>query len=108
MRVEKKEDQVALTIIGQLQGAAWQACEHLADDPDQLENPSAFDSLMEILDKRFRRQKITELPDVFEDYFFRGQRKPRETLFDYIQRARLLTRKVSEFKIDLPEEVQGW
>ena len=108
MRLDKKEDQVALMILGQLTGVSWQACEHLAEQPDLLETTDAFDKLMALLDKRFKKQPITELPDAFEDYFYKGQRKPRETLFDYIQRARLLSRKISEFKIVIPPQVQGW
>jgi len=29
-------------------------------------------------------------------------------LFEYIQRIRLATKKIGEFKITLPEPVQGW
>ena len=48
------------------------------------------------------------MTDVFEEYFFKSGREPRETLFDYIQRIRLATRKVKAHKIELPDQVQGW
>ena len=108
MRLEGKQKQAAILLLGQLSGMAWDVCEHLAENPDSLEADDAFDKLIGLLDARFRHDKQTELPDAFEDYFFRSSRRPRETLFDYIARIRLSTKKVAEHRITLPDEVQGW
>ena len=66
MKLEGKEKQVTLAILGQLTGIAWTACETLADEPDKLETEEAYKALIDILDKRFGQDKATELPDVFE------------------------------------------
>lgn len=108
MRLEGKEKQVGLSILGQLTGLSWTSCEVLADDPSQLESSDALKKILSILDGRFQYDKSTELPDTFEEYFYRGNRKPRETLFDFIQRTRQATAKVAEHNVKLPEEVQGW
>ena len=108
MKLEKKGDQIALALMGNLTGLAWSACEELADKPDELEGERAFDKLIALLDKRFLHEKATELPDAFEEYFFKSNRKPKETLFDFIQRIRLSTRKIKEHGIELPDQVQGW
>ena len=42
---------MALSIIGQLTGAAKEICEGLIDKPDELEKDKAFDELMALLDK---------------------------------------------------------
>ena len=106
--MENKEKQVALSILGHLTGTAWTVCEALADTPDQLEQAGAFDKLMALLDSRFEHDTMTKMPDAFEEYFYRAQRKPKEQLFEYITRQTVLTRKVAEYKIKLPDEVQGW
>ena len=55
MKLEGKEKQVALSIISQLTGAAWETCEGLTDKPDDLEKDKADDELMALLDKRLSR-----------------------------------------------------
>jgi len=63
---------------------------------------------MEMLDKRFKHDKSTELPEAFEEYFYKANRRNKETLFDYIGRIRLSTKKILEHKVDLPDKVRGW
>jgi len=108
MKMLKRENEVALSILGHLTGTAWTQCESLVDTPDELEKPESFKKLIELLDARFEHDKLTQMPDAFEDYFYKAQRKPKEPLFEYIARQTQLTRKVAEFKVVLPEEVQGW
>ena len=108
MKLEGNEKVVALSILGQLNGIAWDCCESLADKPDAMDQPDSLARILEILDARFKVHKATELPEVFEEYFYKGNRRAKETLFEYIQRIRLSTRKVKEFDIELPDPVQGW
>ena len=100
MKIEQREKQVALAILGQLTGLAWQACEELADKPEELDQDGAFEKLMRLLEARFAQEKLVELPDAFEDYFYKGNRRHKETLFDYIQRARAATKKIKYFKLN--------
>ena len=108
MKLEGKPKQSALLLLGSLTGIAWDTCESLSDDPKALEEEKAFDVLMDMLDKRFKHDKSTELPEAFEEYFYKANRKNKETLFDYIGRTRLSTKKIHEHKIDLPDKVRGW
>ena len=108
MKLEGKIKQVGLAVLGQLTGIAWTACEQLADDPEALETDTALDEILVILDRRFQYEKITDLPEAFEEYFYKGNRKPRETMFEYINRVRLSTDKVAKYKVVLPDEIQGW
>ena len=73
MRLEGRDKvkQTALLLLGQLTGIAWETCESLADDPAALEAEEAFDKLIALLDSRFRHDRSTELPDAFEEYFYR-------------------------------------
>ena len=61
-----------------------------------------------LLDARFKCDKATELPEVFEEYLFKSNRRPREFMSEYIQQIRLSTRKVQQFRIDLPDEIRRW
>ncbi len=70
-------------LLGQLTELAWEACDVLAGDTDKLAKTDAFDKLIVILDSQFQHDMSTELPDVFEDYFYRSSRTSKETLFDY-------------------------
>ena len=81
MKLEKKGDQVALALLGNLTGLAWSACEELADSPDALEKEGAFEKLISLLDQRFMHEKATELPDAFEEYFSSpiGSRRKRSS-----------------------------
>ena len=87
MKLDGKGKLVALNLLSKLTGTAWDACEQLIDEPSSLEDEkTAFGKLMACLDKRFERSKFTKLPEVFEEYFYRGNRKPREPLNEFIQR----------------------
>jgi hypothetical protein len=108
MKLEGKIKQVGLAILGHLTRIAWTACERLADNPDGLEDETALDEILLILDARFQYEKITDLPDTFEEYFYKGNRKPRETMFEYINRIRLSTDKMAKYKVVLPDDIQGW
>ena len=108
MKLDGKVKQVGLAILGTLTGLSWTACESLADAPDKLEDEDALDKILAILDKRFKYEKVTELPEVFEDYFYKGNRRPKETMFEYIQHIRQSTARISEYNVVLPDEIQGW
>ena len=56
MKLDGKEKQVTLSIIGQLTGAAWETCESMIDKPDELEKEKAYDDLMKLLDSRFSQE----------------------------------------------------
>ena len=78
MRLEGKEDQVGLSVLGSLTGVSWDACEHYADDIEALSQKDAIDKILQVLDARFLQEKDLELPDAFEEYFFKGNRNPRK------------------------------
>ena len=109
MKLDQKGKLVALNLLGKLTGQAWDACEELVDKLSSLEDEkTAFDTLMAALDKRFELSKFTKLPEAFEEYFYKGNRKPKEPLNEFIQRQTRLARKIKDYNVELPELVQGW
>jgi hypothetical protein len=95
-------------LLGQLTRLAWAACDSLAEDTDKKDEADAFDKLILILDSRFKRDKSTELLDACEHYFYKSNRKAKETVFEHIVRIRLSTKKILEHEVDLPDQVRGW
>jgi len=98
-----------------LTGAAWDVVEHIdvlsytpTKDKDFEGEAGLVAKIFKELDAAFRYDKRTELPNAFEDFFFKGGRRPREPLLEYFARVRKITRNVKEHGIEMPDEVQGW
>ena len=62
MKIEQREKQVTLAILGQLTGLAWQACEELADKPEELKRDGAYEKLMKLLEARFAQKNLWSFP----------------------------------------------
>ena len=107
-KLEGKEKLVAVMLISNLTGRAWDACSELLEDSNKLESDTAFDILIALLDARFKFDERTELPTAFENYFYKGGRRGKENFFDFIARTRELEREVTRHKIVLPDTVRGW
>ena len=48
-----------------------------------MEKEESFEKIFERLDKRFRYDPLTELPDDFEAYFIKLQRRSNQTLQEW-------------------------
>ena len=108
MVLEKRGNVAALTLMGALTGAAWEAVESIDESKLETEDGSGVDVILGLLDIAFKYDDRTELPHAFENYFFKSGRYPREALIDYVQRFRQARNRVEEFKITMPPEVHGW
>ena len=108
MKLEGKQEQAAIMLLGSLTSAAWQAAEPLMDNEAELESKEGVEKLLTLLDKRFKYDARTEMPTAFENYFHRSARTGRETLFEYINRVGELERRVKERNVELPDHIPGW
>ena len=63
-------------------GNAWDLVEDVT--MDQMAGDDAYETSFTRLDRGFKSDPLTELPDDFEQYFVRVQRKPKQTLQDYM------------------------
>ena len=52
--------------------------------------------------------KGVELGSIFDTFFFKVQRKPNQSLLDYVTDFHQALRDVQRLKVDLPEEITGW
>ena len=86
MKNEDKESSACLNLISGLTGKAWSAVEPMLADMSKLEGKEAWKALLLALDTAFKHDARTEMPDRFEDFFYRHARRPKETLMDYITR----------------------
>ena len=108
MVLEKRGNVAALTLMGSLSGAAWEAVETIDESKLEMDDGGGVDVILGLLDIAFKYDSRTELPHAFENYFFKSGRYPRETLIDYVQRFRQARTRIEEFKIMLPPELHGW
>ena len=81
-------------LLGQFTGLVWEACDSLAQDTDKLEEADAFDKLIFIRDSQMKHDKPAKSPHAFEGYFYKTNRKSKETLFAYSTRIRLFTKRI--------------
>ena len=109
MTMTKRGHEAILNLIGSLTGVAWKVAE--AYDLEDLEKKPAdqhFDKLLKLLDAAFEYDSRVQLPADFDRYFVSLQRKPGQTLLQYVTEHDECLRRLSDHKIDLPKAVQGW
>ena len=111
----KTDQEIGLSFMSGLTGAAWDVVEHIdvlaytpTKDKDFEGSLGLVARIWKELDTAFRYDKRTELPNAFEEFFFKGGRRARESLLEYFTRVQRITRSVKEHGIELPDEVQGW
>jgi hypothetical protein len=108
LKLDNKESHAAISLLSGLSGQAWLCVEPLLNDMSSLESPTAWKTLLEKLDTRFKYDVRTEMPDAFEEFFYKHNRRHKETLFEYINRSRQLESRLREHEIKLPSSVHGW
>ena len=109
MTMTKRGHEAILNLIGSLTGVAWKVAE--AYDLEDLEKKPAdqhFDKLLKLLDAAFEYDSRVQLPADFDRYFVSLQRKPGQTLLQYVTEHDECLRRLSDHKIDLRKAVQGW
>ena len=107
MSLGGREAETVFNIVTLLQGKAWDLVEDFS--MEQLVASNAFDAIFARLDSGFRYDPLTELPDDFEQYFVKLQRKPGQTLQDYVTEFTKAERRLKiSHEVDLPEKVKAW
>ena len=109
MNMTKRGHEAILNLVGSLTGVAWKVAE--AYDLEDLEKKPAedhFNRLLKLLDAAFEYDSRVQLPADFDRYFVTLQRRPGQTLLQYVTEHDECLRRLSDHKIDLPKAVQGW
>ena len=107
MELGKRQAETVYNLVTMMTGKAWDLVEDLT--PEQLAAADGFDLVFARLDKGFRYDPLTELPDDFEQYFVKLQRKNQQTLQDYMTEYSRAERKLkATHSIELPEKVRAW
>ena len=107
MEMGSRESETVFNIVTLLTGKAWDLVEDFS--VEQLAATNAFEAVFARLDSGFRYDPLTELPDDFELFFIRLQRKSGQTLQDYMTDFMKAERRLkNSHKVDLPEKVKAW
>ncbi|CAK9088325.1 Copia protein [Durusdinium trenchii] len=104
MELGSRGSEVVFNIVTVLTGKAWDLVEDLS--LDQLSSEGAMDEVLARLDRGFKYDPLTELPDDFEQYFNRLQRKTGQTLQDYVNEYTRTERRLEITQ--LPEKIKAW
>ena len=106
MKMQKRQAEAVLNIIGSLQGTAWKLVENF--DLSKVDKDDSFDNILKILDSAFKYDNRVMLPQDFDGYFSHLSRKPGETLLSFVTEHDEKLRKIEEHGIKIPSEIQGW
>lgn len=109
MNMSKRGHEAILNLIGSLTGTAWKVAENYdLEDLEKKKPEEHFDKLLKLLDTAFEYDSRVQLPADFDRYFVSLQRRPGQTLLQYVTEHDECLRRLSDHKIDLPRAVQGW
>ena len=88
----------------------WRAWDLVEDIPiDVLQGDEGFKRVFERLDRGFKFDALTELPEDFETFFVKLQRRSGQTLQEYSADFARAERQLRiTHKVDLPEKVKAW
>ena len=98
---------MVLNLVTLMAGRAWD----LVDDMEMadLQKEDALDKVFAHLDSAFKPDLMTELPDDFEAFFVKLQRKAGQTLQEYqTEFGRVERRLRASHQVELPEKVKAW
>ncbi len=109
MNMTKRGHEAILNLVGSLTGIAWKVAESYdLEDLEKKKPEEHFDKLIKLLDSAFEYDNRVQLPADFDRYFVGLQRRPGQTLLQYVTEHDECLRRLSDHKIDLPRAVQGW
>lgn len=76
---------------------------------EQLSATNAYEAVFARLDTGFKYDPLTELPDDFEQFFVKLQRRQGQTLQDYMTDFTKSERRLKiSHSVELPEKVKAW
>lgn len=106
MVIQKRATEIGITVLSTLTGASWRQCEDL--EVKDLEKEDGLKKILARLDTQWQYDEKIEMPEAFENYFYRTAREPGQTLLEYVTNASQNLRELRKYKIELPDEVVGW
>ena len=107
MQMGNRQSETVFNIVTLLQGKAWDLVEDFS--VEQLAAENAFEAVFARLDSGFTYDPLTELPDDFELFFIKLQRKGGQTLQDYMTDFTKAERRLkNSHQVELPEKVKAW
>ena len=107
MELGNRSGEVIYNLVTMMQGKSWDLVEDMS--LEQLSAPDAFEKLFQRLDAGFQYDPLTELPDDFEQFFVKLQRKGGQTLQDYMTEFTRAERRLQvTHQVDLPVKVRAW
>ena len=105
LKLQTKQKEAGLLLATGLTGDAWTEIDLL--DVSELNGDDSGQKVIDVLRARFARKLKTQLSEDFERFFIDFRRQKGERLSAYIARFRVAERKVTEHKINLPDQVQS-
>ena len=107
MKLASREKETVFNIVTLLQGRAWDLIEDMG--VDDLKAEGSYQAVLKRLDAAFKYEPLTELPNDFEAFFVKLQRRQGQTLQDYAQDFQYAERRLTAtHKVNLPEKVRAW
>ena len=105
-KIEKKENEALVQLLSGLTKEAWDCCESL--NMDDLEKATELVKFWEIMDRNFKYDERTEVPNLFEELFTHMWRQKDQNLMEYVTLVEKKFRKLKEVEITLPSLLEGW
>lgn len=107
MELGNRGSEVVYNLITLMVGKAWDLVEDMTID--DMAKSDAYDQLFQRLDRGFKYDPMTELPDDFEQFFVRLQRRGNQTLQDYMNDYTRAERRLEiTHQVQLPDKVKAW
>ena len=81
--IQGRANETGLSVLSILEGASWRQCEDLDLDLDALEKDDGLKSILQRLDAQWQYDDRVEMPDAFEKYFYKTQRRVGQSLLEF-------------------------
>ena len=107
MELAGRSKETVFNLVTLMTGRSWDLVEDISIEV--LQSEDGFKRVFERLDKGFKFDALTELPEDFETFFVKLQRKSGQTLQEYAADFARAERQLRiTHKVDLPEKVKAW
>ena len=91
-----------MNVLASLEGPSWTQCEDI--DLKDLEAENGLEILLRRLDSKWKYDERVELGSIFDTFFFKVQRKPNQSLLEYVTDFHQALRDVQRLNVNLPEK----
>ncbi|CAE7647792.1 GIP [Symbiodinium sp. CCMP2592] len=107
MELAGRKQETIFNIVTLLTGKAWDMIDDMSTETFQSDG--GYNAVFERLDRGFKYEPLTELPEDFETFFVKLNRKPSQTLQEYAAEFSRSERQLRvTHSVTLPEKVLSW